>query len=125
MFMVYVYTRNDGQFWPILINNLIIGASIKNITRNMEDKVIKLYDHKIFFFVLAGNKNTATHTTTKPIIMLNENSNIDDAHSEASVIPCTTELTSIPPSEYELSIPYHTLQSDAGENVSLILKQSH
>ena len=81
----------------------------------------------ISFFVLAGNKNTATHTTTKPIInhLLNENSNIEDAHSEASVISCRTELTSTPPSEYELSIPYHTLQSDAGWNVSLILKYSH
>ena len=57
--------------------------------------------------------------TTKPIIkhLSNETSNIE----EASVIPCITELTCEPPSEYELPIPYHTSPSDAGGNVSLIL----
>ena len=71
---------------------------------------------------MAEKKNTSMigkHMTTKPIIkhLLNENSNIEDA----SVIPCKTELTCKPPCEYELPIPYHTSQSDAGGNVSLIL----
>ena len=54
---------------------------------------------------------------TKPVIKNLLNSNTEDA----SIIPCKTELTCEPPSEYELPIPYNTSPSDAGGNVSLLL----
>ena len=72
-------------------------------------------------FNLAGNKNTSMIGKTKPVIKNLINSNIEDAHDEASVIPCKTEFTCKPLSEYELPIPYNTLPSDAGGNVSLLL----
>ena len=68
-------------------------------------------------FNLAGNKNTSMIGKTKPVIKNLLNSNIEDE----SVIPCKTELTCKPLSEYELPIPYNTLPSDAGGNVSLLL----